>query len=653
MAVSMIKDSLTIYLTKLPLLMKVVLLLLSVSVVIWFVFDWTHQRDVDAALKDFLQQDLQQTAAIYQERLDGYLRTQHRTARLLVQREAFVSYLASQWDQPGVGGLNNNVPIAHREIPKWLAEKEVLHGLTPGSYFLLFDAGGVLRETYRELSSDIADGLQPNIVHGVVANREDSETIFMSGDAVYLVTNIKAIDSARVVKAFLVVVTPLDDQFLVLLRKQFGSDSIMVFIHQDGRHVLASSRPDLIPSGSLVAELTQDYLLQQQTFFNHGFSSTIKIQMATLIALDRVDRLHQRVDEIDRRLRTAGFGILLAVFLGIIQWLVWRIQAFTTEISLFSKEHLGSSMTQGSGRDQLTIMGDQFHLMKGTVIEGRKRLQEREQELTLANKSLWESLVMVKKAQSKLLESEKMAYLGSLVAGVAHEINTPVGIGITAASFLEQKCRDIHALCNTGGMKKSDLIAFIEVARESSEMVLNNLQRAAELIRSFKQVAVDQSNEEKRRFNVHEYIKYLFKSLHHRLKKTKIIVSTECPEDLQYFGLPGVLSQIITNLVENSLIHGFDEDEEGQIHLRVEPFEGKIRFTYSDTGRGISGDSIKHIFEPFFTTARNKGGSGLGLHIVYNLVTQTLGGSIDCQSTPGNGVSFIMEFQAHEEVFNG
>ncbi|HAT48764.1 MAG: sensor histidine kinase [Nitrospirae bacterium] len=647
----MIHKTLRNDLRKLPLTLKIVVLIISFSVVVWFVCDWIHQRSLDGVFKDFLRQELRQTAVVNQERFDDYLRTQDRFARLLGQRGVLLSYLTLYWDQPGIG-KPVGVPVHHREIPKWLAEQNGSHGLTPGSHVLLVDAGGVLRETFHEGGPDISDILQPDILRDIIS-RNDSEMVFASGDGVYLSVNAKVVDPAGMAKAFLIVLTPLNESFLVRLQKETGPDVIMAFVHQDGRRVLASSRPDLVPSGSLIEVLAQKYLLQKQIIFGHYSPSTTRLHLATLVSLDRIIYLDQRVDGIDRTARAVGFGALLVLFFGVVHGLIWRIKAFTSEMSTFAKEHLGLEPTQGSGRDHLTVMGDRFRLMKGAIIAGRKRLEERERELTMANKSLWESLVMVKRAQSKLFESEKMAYLGSLVAGVAHEINTPVGIGITAASFLEKKCRDIDALCESGTMKKSDLTAFVGEARESSEMVLNNLQRAAELIRSFKQVAIDQSNEEKRRFNINDYINHIFKSLQPRLKNKKILISTVCPKDLQYYGLPGVLSQIITNLVENSLKHGFDEQESGKIDVRVEPFQDKIRLTYSDTGRGISEDAMKRIFEPFFTTARTKGGSGLGLHIVYNLVTQTLGGSIDCQSSPGNGVSFIMEFQAHEESFNG
>ena len=260
-----------------------------------------------------------------------------------------------------------------------------------------------------------------------------------------------------------------------------------------------------------------------------------------------------------------------------------------------------------------------------------------------ANEALEQSLSMLKRTQDHLVQSEKMVALGGLVAGVAHEINTPVGIGVTAASFLEDKTRWIQSICDDGALTRSDMDKYLKIARETSAMILSNLLRAAELIKSFKQVAVDQSGEEQRTFNLKEYLNSVLLSLNPKYKRTGHTITLNCPEDITIMNYPGAFSQIITNLIMNSLIHGFDGIEKGEITMDVYIKDTSLFLTYRDNGRGMSEDHLKKIFDPFFTTKRSHGGTGLGMHIVYNLVTQQLKGKITSTSTPGQGVSFTIK----------
>jgi len=647
----MIKATINRYLRRLPLALKAVVLTALIGSFSWLLFDHAHHWRMKPLFQDFLFKELQHRSLAHWEGLDSRLRSQSRIARLLVQRQAFLVHVAHAWGQTSAGA-DRPVPIHHQKIPPWLPRKGILRDLIDAPYLFLFDTRGGLRESYSEIDTELPAMLLDELVVGL-ERMESEDSIRLVDGTAYLLTRVKAVDTFDVGMAFLVLVTPLDSNYLLSFRGSAASDAVMVLLSLDGRCVSASARPDIVAVGTSVDLLKQRYLIQSRPLLDYGFSSDDFVQVATLMPLSVVSELSQAVAHIDRSLRTVGFIGLLLSFIGIIMWLVGRIQAFTHEMLTFSKRYLGSEPVSMRGGDQLMIMGEQFRTMMASVVEVRRSLEDREKELTLANKSLWESLVMVKRTQAKLLETEKMAYLGGLVAGVAHEINTPVGIGITAASFLDAKCRDLNALLESGTMKRADLVAFIKDARESSEMVLNNLQRAADLIRSFKQVAVDQSSEEKRLFNVGQYIQQIFKSLQPRLKKTRIGISTECPDNLEYNGFPGVLSQIVTNLVENSIKHGFEPDGVGEIRLQIELVAGNIRMVYSDSGRGMTENVMEHIFEPFFTTARNKGGSGLGLHIVYNLVTQTLGGSIHCESGPGQGVRFIIVFPGLEGLFHG
>jgi signal transduction histidine kinase len=239
--------------------------------------------------------------------------------------------------------------------------------------------------------------------------------------------------------------------------------------------------------------------------------------------------------------------------------------------------------------------------------------------------------------QERLVQNEKMASLGALVAGVSHEINTPIGIGVTAASTLAQLGRGIEEKRAAGTLTPADAAEFAALARESSQMILANLQRASELIQSFKQVAVDQASSERRRFDLREYLDEVLLSLGPKLKRTPHVVALDCEENIVLDSYPGAFAQIVTNLVSNSLLHGYAEGQRGRIGIRATRLAEGVRLEYSDDGAGIAPEHLPRVFDPFFTTKRGQGGSGLGMHIVYNLVTRMLGGTIDLASQPGQG----------------
>jgi len=274
----------------------------------------------------------------------------------------------------------------------------------------------------------------------------------------------------------------------------------------------------------------------------------------------------------------------------------------------------------------------------------KETLQKQTIELQHANKLLEESLVQLRKTQTQLIQSEKMAALGGLVAGVAHEINTPVGVGVTAASHLAMKVQEYHERYKSGQLTREDFEVFLKTICTGADMIVSNLRRAADLIRSFKQVSVDQSNEEQRVFKVKPYINDVLQSLVPKFKRTQHTITVHCSDELLLCSYPGVFSQIITNLLMNSLEHGFEDKEKGEIVIDIFQQEEKFLFKYTDNGKGIASEHLKKIFEPFFTTKRGKGGTGLGMHIVYNLVTQTLGGQIECTSILGQGTTFQLWF---------
>ena len=255
------------------------------------------------------------------------------------------------------------------------------------------------------------------------------------------------------------------------------------------------------------------------------------------------------------------------------------------------------------------------------------------------NKELTKTLQDLQATQKQLIESEKMAALGGLVAGVAHEINTPLGVGVTAASTLDQETELFVEACKTG-LTRATLKDYIHTAKQSSKLILSNLTRAADLVYSFKQVAVDQTTSEKRDFNLKTYLKAVLRSLGPQLSRYTVEIRGE--EAIQFHSYPGAFSQVITNLVMNSLTHAYQTGETGHLYFEYKQNQTHAIMTYSDDGCGIAPEHLLKIFDPFFTTARHQGGTGLGLHIVYNLVTQKLGGTISCDSQVGQGTTFTL-----------
>ncbi|MFO7560017.1 MAG: hybrid sensor histidine kinase/response regulator [Desulfobacterales bacterium] len=263
--------------------------------------------------------------------------------------------------------------------------------------------------------------------------------------------------------------------------------------------------------------------------------------------------------------------------------------------------------------------------------------------LETTNKNLQESLSRLQKMQDHLIQSEKMAALGGLVAGVAHEINTPVGIGVTAASFLSMETRKLAKLLPERLTDPGIVGKYVSIASEATAIIEINLKRAGDLINGFKQVGVDQSSRDHRQFKFREYLDMVILSLRPKLRQGRHEIAIDCPENLEILSYPGAFSQIITNFVINSLAHGFEGSQKGKIHISISHDNEKLLFQYRDNGKGMQKKDLKEIFKPFFTTKRNQGGTGLGLHIVYNLVTQVLKGTIQCSSSLGEGTVFTIE----------
>lgn len=270
-------------------------------------------------------------------------------------------------------------------------------------------------------------------------------------------------------------------------------------------------------------------------------------------------------------------------------------------------------------------------------------VEARTLELSTAKEAAEAALTQLRATQRQLVEAEKMASLGQLVAGVAHEINTPIGIAVTAASHLDEVSRSHGARLEAGKLSRQDLGQWQATVTEASRLISGSLERASTLVRSFKQVAVDQSSAQRRRFMLGEFLHEVQIALQPSFQRSTHQLTIECPPQLEMDSYPGALFQILTNLVSNAVLHAFGNRHDGLMQIRVALVAEQVHLHFRDDGAGMEAEVLSRAFDPFFTTRRGSGGSGLGLHLVHNLTTQLLGGRIEVHSTPGSGTEFVLE----------
>lgn len=284
------------------------------------------------------------------------------------------------------------------------------------------------------------------------------------------------------------------------------------------------------------------------------------------------------------------------------------------------------------------------------LLEQKKYLQEEnirrsetEKTLTATNKDLILLITELNKANERLLEAEKMASLGALSAEVSHELATPVGISITSSSYLLEQITHLQQNLDNNKLTKKTIETFIENANKSTELLINNLQRASELLNSFKHIAVDQTSDKIRLFNLSSYVDEIIQSIHPKIRKTNHIIEIHCDKNIEFYSHPGAIAQIIINLIINSIIHGFENIDRGVITIDLTLHKTNLHIDYKDDGHGISQEVNEKLFDAFYTTKSNKGGIGLGTHIIKNLVTDTLNGTIEAHSELGKGLSYHIE----------
>ena len=259
-------------------------------------------------------------------------------------------------------------------------------------------------------------------------------------------------------------------------------------------------------------------------------------------------------------------------------------------------------------------------------------------EVQERTRQLSRSLEDLRAAQDSLVQTEKLAALGRLVAGVAHEINTPIGTSLTVASAFLDKAKRFEVDVAGGDVRRSSLTEFIAASREAASQIMLNLGNAVELIQSFKQVAADRNVSDRRRFDLGQVTEQVIKGLTFGLRGQNLTVSVECEPNLAMNSFPGPYGQVLTNLVLNSVTHAFPDGARGSVHIATQASgQDNVEVLFSDDGCGMSPEVRRQVFDPFFTTRRDQGSTGLGLHIVHNIVTNRLGGRINLETKPGAG----------------
>ena len=327
---------------------------------------------------------------------------------------------------------------------------------------------------------------------------------------------------------------------------------------------------------------------------------------------------------------TAGVIIALSIRLP--------LQQIMTSMRAIRSGDYDRQVPGTDAKDEVGAMARAVEVFRENAIAKR----EAEDGLRASKEKAESALLELNAAQQNLIDAERLAALGGLVAGVAHEVNNPIGISLTVASSFARRTDQFEAEMKSGTtLRRSQLEEFVRSSRDASQQLVGNLHRAAELIQSFKQVAVDRSHAERRQFSLSEATDQIIASLRPVLKRSPITLSVDVPEGLVVDGFPGSYGQILTNLFLNAANHAFPDGRSGAITISAKPRgNDDIEIIFADNGAGMTPDVQRQAFDPFFTTRRNEGGTGLGLHIVYNLVTQQLGGRMMLESRLGQGTTF-------------
>ncbi|MCE4540265.1 ATP-binding protein [Pelomonas sp. P7] len=375
------------------------------------------------------------------------------------------------------------------------------------------------------------------------------------------------------------------------------------------------------------------------------------------VSMSAAPLLQAKQAEVWRTVWRSGLTLTLSLVL-----MLWVLQRYVlrpmTELTGAAEALAAGRLEQPlrvGGADEIARVGGAMERMRQALLSAFEALRQhnlnleetvtqRTAELTASNAELSEALQTLQKAQRELVESEKLASLGRLVAGVAHELNTPLGNALTVVSALEDRYKQLEGmLAGSVQLRRSTLEELARDTRRGQDILQRNVQKAADLVRDFKQVAIDQTADLRRDFDLAKVIEDVLVMVEPSFKHTPYAIDTELSHGLIMNSYPGALGQVLTNLLMNALLHGFDGVPQGHVKVHCARLsDDEVELSVTDDGRGMDESVRRRIFDPFFTTKLGTGGSGLGMHIVHSIVTNVLGGQIEVRSTPGQGTQMLM-----------
>ncbi|MDX1756311.1 MAG: HAMP domain-containing sensor histidine kinase [Marinobacter sp.] len=363
------------------------------------------------------------------------------------------------------------------------------------------------------------------------------------------------------------------------------------------------------------------------------------------VSLESIRQATQQVFGDYLELSLLGLGVIVALIVGVSIWMLLRMNRRVNDLLERSRRIAKGEYDVPiaiKGRDEIGVLNWQMERMREAIRTRILELNDSRKQVETLNEDLLQTLEQLKVSQQSLVQSEKLASLGSIVAAVAHELNTPVGNALTVATTFDHKSREF-AQAMDQGLRKSTLEKYVSDAHQATELIARNLTRASDLVESFKHVAVDQTSSKRRRFNLSDTVADLLATLRPTIKHRPITTYVDIPQGIEMDSFPGPLCQVISNLFNNSMLHAFEPEDKGTWRITAHlNDEEQVILRVSDDGKGISRPVLGKIFDPFYTTRLGRGGSGLGLHIVYNISTAILGGTVSVSSEPGQGTTFIL-----------
>jgi|GEM_PF-2998429 len=620
------------------LTVKMLVIVTLLGSVIWLIHDHILSRNVEKLFNARVEEQLDILSRQGRMRFDQNLRKFKTLMTVFQTHPGLIQYLNQKIVTTEKHPQEQNIS-RYSLPPQWFPPRSVIRNLIRPRYALLINSRVQVEEIYHSWEVNIPHELvQPERFLIESSNNQVRLTEINNLPFIVISTSVKS----RSGQTFqLMFANPIDDELLVSIQNTEQVKEMTVLIDREhGNSVIASSQPDVIKTGTTQKELEKDYVMAGKPFFDYG-ASDLNIRLTTLVPKNELSRDLHALLSYERRQYVifALIYMLAAYLLGI--FAVGRLNRVTSRIQQFSAEFSHKNMDTSIKGDQLYLLETQFHHLVTIIRDAHLDLKQTASQLELEKEEQSKLIQELEETHEQLVQSDKMASLGSLVAGVSHEINTPLGVSMTGISYIERETDLLWNKFQTGDITKKQLHDYLETNKMMAKSIIMSLGKANELIRSFKQVAVDQNSEVLRRFNLYDYVNDILLSLHSKLKPTHIITLNQVDKQIELHSYPGIFSQIFSNLIANSLLHGFDNKNniDGTINITAREHNGKIDIHFSDDGMGMAEDLLPKIFDPFFTTKMGQGGSGLGMYITYNLVVQRLNGNIKAENSIHSGLN--------------